>query len=121
MFAILTHELPGRLRFSLPHLRRDAGRAMALCDQLAALPGVTKVRANPLASSVLVLHDGSTRDRIIAAIELAGYRLMPSRPPRPAAAYPGPRPVAALVQPVVQVAVEKLLVRLVLSALGAII
>jgi copper chaperone CopZ len=121
LFAILTHELPGRLRFSLPHLRRDAGRVTALRDQLAALPGVTKVRVNPLASSVLVLHDGSTRERIIAAIELAGYRLMPNHPLYPAAVHPGLRPVAALVQPVVQAVVEKLLERLVLSALAVLV
>jgi copper chaperone CopZ len=122
LFAILAHELPGRLRFSLPHLRRDADRATALRDRLAALPGVTEASANPLTGSVLVLHDGgATQDRIIAAIELAGYRLMPNHPPRPAGVHPGLRPVAAIARPVVQAVAEKLLERLVVSALAVMI
>lgn len=121
MSAILAHEVPGRLRFSLPRLRRDAAGATALRDHLAALPGVTEVSASPLTGSVLVLHDGAMRDRIVAAIELAGHRLMPHQAARPATPHPGLRPAAALAQPIVQVVAEKLLERLVLSALAVII
>ena len=121
MSATLAHELPGRLRFSLPSLRRDTVRATALRDRLAALPGVTAASANPLTGSVLVLHDGGavTRERIIAAIEPAGYRPNPNHPVRPAGVSLGLQ--VAIAHPLTRIVAEKLLERLVVSALAVII
>jgi copper chaperone CopZ len=121
--AILAHELPGRLRFSLPGLRGDAERAAALRDALAGLAGVQAVNANALTGSVLVRHDGdaATRDRIVGAIRLAGYRLMSDSAARGTTVRAGTRPAAAFAEPLIQAAVEKLLERMLLSALTAII
>jgi hypothetical protein len=100
----LLHELPGRLRFSLPNLRHDSRRAAALQQRLAALPGVTKATASPMSGSVLITHDGAvaTRERIIRTMESAALSRLPERPLRH-------RPErAAAPHPFLQLAVEKL-------------
>jgi len=121
--AILAHELPGRLRFLLPRIKRDAQQARALHDQIATVAGVTEVSANAVIGSVLIRHHGSedTRQRIIGAIEHAGYRLVSDRPLRGLTVHPGAQPIAATVEPIVQAVVEKLLERMLHSALGAMI
>ena len=123
MPAILAHELPGRLRFLLPPLRRDAHRAVALRNQIAAVAGVTEVSANAVTGSVLIRHDGcaDTRQRIIGGIEHAGYRLVADRPVRGLTVHPSAQPMAATVEPVIQAVVEKLLERMLHRALSAMI
>ena len=114
MGAALVHELPGRLRFSLPYLRRDGRRAATLRDRLAALPGVLAASASPLTGSVLVTHDGqiATREQVIATIE--GSLPLPSLD-RPALQ------TSAAVHQVVHSLVETLLERALEALIAAVI
>lgn len=53
----LVHATPNRMRFYGPVIRtREAASPLALA--VANLPGVTHVRVNPLASSLIVHHQG---------------------------------------------------------------
>lgn len=82
MPVVLTHELPGRLRFSLPGLRRDGRGAAQLRDRLAPQPGVGSVSVSALTGSVLVIHDGraATRERIIGMLQAVAGAAAGGRP-----------------------------------------
>jgi hypothetical protein len=68
----LAHELPQRLRFTVPHLRGNHHGAETFNARVRALGGVRQATVNPLTGSLIVHHDGSaeTRDRIIRNLEV---------------------------------------------------
>src|SRR5882672_9096697 len=49
--------LPGRIRLDVPAVLSRASLAAALENSLRKLPGVTRVRVNPLTASVLATFD----------------------------------------------------------------
>lgn len=52
----VVHRLPGRLRVRLPPLRFDTTYTEALKLTLASIAGVTEVRVNPAASSIIISY-----------------------------------------------------------------
>lgn len=89
--AIPKHELPNRLRFSLPCLRRDNPRATVLRARLAALPGVAAAKVSALTGSVLVAYDGhaATREQVAELVGCCDRTPAPGVPAR----TPDPHPV----------------------------
>ncbi len=77
----LMHELPGRLRFSVPHLKGDRRRAAAFSARARSLGGVTAADLIPLTGSLVVRHDGlpGTRERILRNLEELGRAEMARR------------------------------------------
>lgn len=77
----LVHELPKRLRFSVPQLRGDRRGAVAFRARFRVLGGVTAVETNPLTGSLIVHHDGQpeTRERILRNLEEFARVAMPQR------------------------------------------
>ena len=71
----LLHEVPGRLRVRDPAIAGDASRAASRAALVQALPGIRRVKANPLTGSLVVEHDGAPerRDAILAALGLATH------------------------------------------------
>ena len=71
---VLAHDIPGRLRVVLPHLRDDAPTATALRGTLLAVDRVTDVRVNYVTGSVTVLYGGgeATRVRVLATLDCQG-------------------------------------------------
>jgi hypothetical protein len=67
----LEHELPRRLRFSVPHLKGDRRGAAELSARVRALGGVAEADLIPLTGSLIVRHDGlpETRERIFRNLE----------------------------------------------------
>lgn len=55
----VVHSSPGRTRLRLAGLRGERERAVALADDLAALPGMEEVAVRPWTESVLCLHDAA--------------------------------------------------------------
>ena len=120
--AIPKHELPNRVRFSLPCLRRDNPRATVLCVRLAALPGVAAAEVSALTGSVLVAYDGhaATREQVAELVGCCDRTPAPCVPaPRVSASglpawAPGPHPV-------LRALVEKLLEHALGAAIAAMI
>lgn len=113
------HDVPGRLRFSSPMLKRNAAAAKEICAQLGAFPGVKQASANPNTGSLIVYYDGAsvTRSDILSLVQVA--RL-------PIGSQPGHDQSAAAPQPdlidmVVQSMAERLLERMVQVAVAALI
>jgi len=52
----VTHASPGRTRWKVSEIKRDAGRARDLEEQLRTLPGVHSVDASPVTGSLLVKY-----------------------------------------------------------------
>ncbi len=50
------HRLPGRLRVRLPRLRHDTAYAADLKQEISRITGVTEVRVNPAASSIVITY-----------------------------------------------------------------
>jgi len=84
----LEHELPRRLRFSVPQLRGDRRAAAAFSARVRALGGVVEADLIPLTGSLIVRHDGmpETRERILRNLEEFARVAIPRRtePPPPA-------------------------------------
>lgn len=68
--VVIAHECPGRLRAKLPLLGLPALKTDHLNRVIRATPGVTSVRINAGAISIIVTHDGTaaTRNRILARL-----------------------------------------------------
>lgn len=68
--VVIAHEIPGRLRAKLALLRRPRLDTDHLSRMLRATPGVTSVRINAHARSVIVKHDGTSaaRSRILGRL-----------------------------------------------------
>jgi hypothetical protein len=72
--AVLVHDLPGRVRFSIGGIKGHPVRASAVAARLLDLPGVLAARANPLTGSLIVEHDGvpGRREAVLSAVEASG-------------------------------------------------
>lgn len=66
--AHIVHSVHGRTRFRVRHRRHDRLFFREVETRLARVPEVTNVSADPLTGSVLVHHEGSTLDLIMAAV-----------------------------------------------------
>lgn len=69
----LVHETPNRMRFFGPAIRTEEA-ASRFAHGVANLAGVTHVRANPLASSLVVHHQGDSDIRNAVLLHL-GVRI----------------------------------------------
>lgn len=85
--AEVEHRLPGRMRLRIAAKRGDAGFFRHAEERLAATPGVTRVRGNPLTGGILVEYDGSEEALLASARD---QRLFSAAlPPHPAPASRG--------------------------------
>jgi hypothetical protein len=50
------HAITGRMRLRVPSLKGNEELSRRLHERLSAVPGITRVEANPVTASVLVLH-----------------------------------------------------------------
>lgn len=68
------HHVPGRLRVRSGSFRCRSAAAELARERLLALEGVTRVRVNPRAASILVHYDTErqTRGQILALLEECG-------------------------------------------------
>ena len=117
---LLVHEVPRRLRFAAPALKRNAAAGAAVCAGLRALPGVTYASANPYTGSVIVHHDGApaTRLGVLSGIETVSLPAAGSAALGPAAASARRRDLADRIAHAVA---EHLLERMVRIAVAALI
>jgi Heavy metal associated domain 2 len=58
-FIQVVHSLPGRTRFRLPWLRKDADQANRLADALTTVPGMKEVNIRPYTGTVLCHHQAA--------------------------------------------------------------
>lgn len=67
----LEHELPRRIRSSVPQLRGDRRGAAAFAARVRTIDGVAEADLIPLTGSLIVRHDGQpgTRERILHNLE----------------------------------------------------
>lgn len=65
--ASLAHACTGRARLCFSEKRGERQFFEALCDETVKLPGVKQVEARPLTGSLIVSHEGSTEELILAA------------------------------------------------------
>jgi hypothetical protein len=82
-YARIAHRTRSRVRLSIPEKRRDRDYFAEARKQIAALPGVTEVRANSVTGSLLVVHPELSFEDLEPKIEQqALFRL--GEPPMPA-------------------------------------
>ncbi|MDY0397970.1 MAG: heavy metal translocating P-type ATPase [Desulfuromonas thiophila] len=83
----IVHELPRRLRLRWPPLRDRRSDALYVQALLENIPGVTQVRVNRAAATLVLQHDGApaTRAAILARFDpLPGEAFRCFEPPQPA-------------------------------------
>jgi hypothetical protein len=75
--VFLAHEVPGRIRFRIPSLKRDCDSGRRLAEHVGAVSGVTAAQVNMLTGSLIVQFDGTarTREEVFAALAEHGYRI----------------------------------------------
>jgi len=64
----IAHHVPGRLRLTVPGLKKDPELAERLGRELAEIEGVAAVTVRPAARSVLVRYEPNGRDGIVASL-----------------------------------------------------
>jgi hypothetical protein len=64
--GVLVHHIAGRTRFRVPEKRGDGGYFANVTEQLGQCPGVSAVSASEVTGSVLVLHEATEPDVLIA-------------------------------------------------------
>ena len=64
--ARLTHAIPGRFRFKFPAMRRDTRFFAALAEEMPKAPGVTSVKVNAIACSLLLHCHPDVTPEVIA-------------------------------------------------------
>lgn len=69
------HVMDGRLRVKIPETKRSVSKALHVEQVIRALPGITRVTANPTTGNVLVLFDSAqlTHDEILSVLKEADY------------------------------------------------
>jgi copper chaperone CopZ len=104
------HILDGRLRIKLPQVKGAPQRALAVEQLLLGLDGVTDVTANPITGNVLVLFPAAVigQHDIITALQKTGY-LSDDH----AAAQGRTSLTSMIVQSVIELALERLVLRLI--------
>lgn len=117
---LLVHEVPGRLRFAAPALKRKAAAGAVLCAGLRELPGVTYARANPYTGSIIVHYDRApvTRLGVLSHLETVPLPAAGSAAPGTAAAAARGRDLA---DKIAHVMAERLLEQMVRIAVAALI
>lgn len=77
----IVHRLPGRLRVRIPQLRYDSTEPTKLKQSLSALTGVTEVRVNSAASSIVITYqvDRLTEPALLTHLGLTTPPDVPSR------------------------------------------
>lgn len=68
MGALLVHKLPGRVRLRLPALKGNPNLVAEAEGRLLALPGIKKVRANPVTGSLELLYDAMLIKETVAPV-----------------------------------------------------
>lgn len=79
--AWVVHRMAGRLRLRLPDRTGDAAFLTDLAESARRLPGVLAVRANPLATSVVIEHEVADRETIDTLLRVLGLELVEGEPP----------------------------------------
>jgi hypothetical protein len=79
--AHLCHRVPGRARIRFPNRRGDRRFFADLTERLAACEGITRIEANPLTGSVLLLHAGALEPILEQARRRRLFALAPSEGP----------------------------------------
>ena len=74
------HVMDGRLRVQILETKRSVSKALHVEQLIRALPGITRVTANPTTGNVLVLFDSAqlTHDEILSALKKAEYLRTPA-------------------------------------------
>lgn len=97
----IAHQVPGRLRLTLPLLRADSRLATSLPGQLRRYEGVRSVRANQASASVVILHDprrvsaGELQSHLMAMLQAAADMNASANASASAATKGPPRAVSA--------------------------
>jgi copper chaperone CopZ len=104
------HILDGRLRIKLPQVKGAPQRALAVEQLLLGLDGVTDVTANPTTGNVLVLFTAAVigQHDIITTLQETGY-LSDNH----AAAHGRTSLTSMIMQSVIELALERLVLRLI--------
>ena len=119
----LVHDIPGRLRFVLPHLRGSGGAAETMRDQVRPLPGVSGVCASALTGSLLVTYDAQpeTRARVIGMVGRLAPVTAPSLERQSAAEKSHRSRQGALANTALQIFAEALLERAIQRVAAALV
>jgi hypothetical protein len=72
----IAHRLPGRIRVRIPRLRWDQAYAETLRHSVAALAGVTEVRLNPAASSIIISYQVKQLSEQLLLDQLSAYAML---------------------------------------------
>jgi hypothetical protein len=111
---VLVHDIPGRLRFVVPHMKRCCLTSEKARAYAQAIPGVVEAWASSLTGSLLVTYDGDagTRERIVQVVDRFVSGSMKFVPPHPTirsieAASNGPAIAAVVVNALVEALVER--------------
>ena len=88
--AEIEHRIAGRMRLRVRARRGDAGFFRRVEDELARVPGVRGVRANPQTSGILIEHEGDEAAVLAAGRERGLFAVEPDSP----ASRPAPSPSA---------------------------
>jgi hypothetical protein len=91
--AVVVHQLPGRVRLSIPEKRGDGDYFRMLCQRLSGVDGVRSVKTNAVAGSILLQFNGVLQEVLRSAgapglFELDGAASAGARVPAPARAAP---------------------------------
>jgi hypothetical protein len=92
--GVLVHHIAGRTRFRVPEKLGDSGYFANVTEQLGQCPGVSSVIVSELTGSVLVLHEATEPDVLIAYARTFELFDLPAAPVRAASAG---RPPAELI------------------------
>jgi len=79
--AWVVHRIAGRLRLRLPDHKGDALFFATLAESARALPGVTGIRPNPLAASVVIEHEVVEAAHLDSMLGALGLELVEGGPP----------------------------------------
>ena len=94
--AVVVHQLPGRVRLSIPEKRGDSDYFRMLYQRLSGVDGVRSVKTNAVAGSILLQFSGVLQEVLRSAgapglFELDGAAVSGARAPALASARP-PQP-----------------------------
>jgi len=91
--AAYLHALDGRIRVKSTQIKGAPHKAVALEQQLGLHPGITKVTANPITGSVLVLYDAQQLAQQQIFDLLRSVNCFPEVPTMPISMLPPPKTV----------------------------
>lgn len=105
------HDTPGRLRLSLPTLKRNAEAIQAFADTLKPLTGIIEVCVNTLAGSVTVRYDARlvNADAILQALKSDGLLDPAPALRKNVVSSPGDRAISRAAQALGEAVFEKIM------------